>query len=472
MAEEGVLFEQMISADPLCTPSRAALLTGRLPIRSGMAHLVKRILLFPAEPGGLPRDEVTIAEVLKNVGYQTALIGKWHQGVNRKSHNDGYHLPINQGFDYYYGLPLTLVRDCGNTSLLDFASPNWNRNYSVFSLTILLALFVSVVSGLLAKRTGLVIFIALALIFGLLYYILCSFPKWFCLLYRNNDLIEQPLRLETLAPRLVGEALNFIERSVSSNQPFFLFYAMDMVHTPLTASPQFKGKSKHGLYGDVVEEMDHYVGQVMLKLEELNVSKNTFIIFTSDNGPHREEMQEGGASGIFTGGKGQTWEGGIRVPTVGMWPDTIPSGLRFKGAASLMDIYNTFAAAGDASSFIPNDRVIDGVDLLPYLTSNQQYGDEKRVMFHYCGTELAAVRYQNFKAHLMTQQWEDLSSQTCPSNIVCFCTGDRVSHHNPPLLFDLEKDPAERFRLDTSLPEYRFSSVFYIFSLILFADQI
>ena len=365
MAAEGMKLTQFYSAAPVCTPSRAALMTGRLPIRSGMCHDRRRVL-FPNSDGGIPDREITIAEALKTAGYATACIGKWHLG-----HLPQY-LPTNNGFDYYFGIPYS-----NDMHVVRRGDP--------------------------------------------------PLP-----LMRNTEIIEQPAFQPTLTQRYTAEAVKFIEQHKSA--PFFVYLPYTFPHVPLFASDKFLGKSSRGLYGDVVEEIDWSVGKILQSLRDLELAENTLVIFTSDNGPWLIKKLEGGTAGLLREGKGSTWEGGMREPTVAWWPRKIKAGAVAQGLGSTMDIYTTSLKLAGVE--IPQDRVIDGVDLRPVLFGNGP--SLRKTVFYYRGTRLMAVRKGPWKAHLITQP--------------AYGRGKAISH-DPPVLYHLDHDPSERFDVSKEHPD-------------------
>jgi arylsulfatase A-like enzyme len=350
MAREGLRLTQFYAAECVCTPSRAALLTGRLPIRSGMCG-DKRRVLFANSTGGLPSGELTLAEVFKSQKYVTGCIGKWHLGHRHE------HLPPRHGFDSYYGIPYS--NDMQPT-----------------------------------------------------------------LLVRDDTVIENPVDQTTLTARYTAEAESFLRRH--RGDPFFLYLAHNFPHTPLFASPRFAGKSRRGLYGDVVEELDASVGKVLDTLVELGLDKNTLVLFTSDNGPWLIKKQNGGSAGLLRGGKGSTWEGGMREPTIAWWPGTIAAGRVGSELTSTLDLFATCHSLLDLP--LPTERPLDSHDLKPLLLGTG--ATSRKNFFYYRGTKLMAARVGPWKAHFLTQDGYGQPEPTV---------------HDPPLLFQLEIDPAEKF---------------------------
>lgn len=375
MASQGMRFTDFYSAGEVCTPSRAALLTGRYPIRSGMCDDRYRVLRRDAA-GGLPAGEITLAQALKQGGYTTACIGKWHLGNYM---NSPAHYPRRHGFDFYYGLPHsndmnpTPAAPKGATRRLD-QDPEW----------------------------------------------------WAAPLFRNEQLIEQPADQSTLTRRYTEQALGFIHAHRSG--PFFLYLAHTFPHVPLFASSKFKGQSRRGLYGDMVEEVDWSVGQVLEALRRDGLDRNTFVFFTSDNGPWLIQGEAGGSAGPLRDGKGSTWEGGMREPGIAWWPGRVPAGVITHELACTMDLFTTSLKL--AGLPVPEDRVIDGLDMAPILFATGP--GRRQVFFYYRGTQLYAARKGVFKAHFITR------SGYGP---------DPAVPHEPPLLFDLGADPGERFNV-------------------------
>ncbi len=380
MAAQGMRFTDFYAAAEVCTPSRAALLTGRYAVRSGMCDPEFRVLRRNAA-GGLPAEEITLAQALKARGYATACIGKWHLG---NYENNPAHHPRRHGFDFYFGLPHS--NDMNPTPAVPKGAP-----------------------GRLDQQA----------------------EWWAAPLYRNERLIERPADQTTLTRRYTAEAIQFVHEH--RRGPFFLYFAHTFPHVPLFASASFRGSSRRGLYGDVVEELDWSVGQVLEALRRERLAKNTFVFFTSDNGPWLIQGEAGGSAGLLRGGKGSTWEGGMREPGIAWWPGRIQAGVVNHELACTMDLFTTSLKLAGVS--VPTDRIIDGVDMASLLFG--QGPSQRDVFFYYRGAQLYAARKGSFKAHFLTQ------SGYGP---------DKAEPHDPPLLFNLAHDPSERFNVATNHP--------------------
>lgn len=345
MAAEGQRWTSFYAADSVCTPSRSALLTGRLPIRTGMYSDTRRVL-FPDSAGGLPSSEITIAELLKTRGYATAAIGKWHLGWQPE------YLPTKQGFDSYYGIPYSNDMD----ATFKFSTRD---EYIKFMKN----------------------------------------PKleyWNVPLQRNEQVLERPANQTTITQRYTDEAIKFI--GANKNKPFFLYLAHSMPHMPLFRSKNFENKSARGLYGDVIEELDTNVGRLLDKLRQMKLDKNTLVVFTSDNGPWALFGEQGGSAGLLRGAKGGTYEGGMREPTIFWQPGTLKPGVVTDIGATL-DLLPTFCTLAGVKA--PSDRVLDGFDLSAALLGKGR--SPRQTMVYWRGSKLMAVRHGSFKAHFITQ---------------------------------------------------------------------
>ncbi|NXC23762.1 STS sulfatase, partial [Campylorhamphus procurvoides] len=475
LAEEGVTLTQHIAASPLCTPSRAAFLTGRYPIRSGMAASSRvGVFLFSASSGGLPSEEITFSKLLKQKGYATALIGKWHLGMNCESSNDFCHHPLSHGFDYFYGLTVTNFRDCkpGQGSVFlkgvqkALVIPIQIAGITLVSLAIVQYIGLLKIPFQVLGYCLLIITIFLVVLIFFFY----NFRHLNCFLMRNHQIVQQPLSYENLTQRLTKEAIQFIGRNTDA--PFLLVLSYLHVHTALYASENFRGKSNHGLYGDAVEEMDWSVGQVLDVLDKHNLGDKTLVYFTSDQGAHVEEISStgeihGGYNGIYKGGKSTNWEGGIRVPGLFRWPRVLQAGAYIDEPTSNMDIFPTIVKLAEAQ--LPSDRIIDGHDLLPLL-QGKVTRSKHEFLFHYCNAYLNAVRWHPensdsvWKVFFFTPNFSPEHSNGCYDSHVCFCHGGFITWHDPPLLFDLSRDPEENVPL-TPETESRFYEILRVIHL-------
>jgi len=280
-----------------------------------------------------------------------------------------------------------------------------------------------------------------------------------CLLYRNETIIEQPVHLEDLTLRNTNEAVKFMKETVEIHKkPFFLYMAYVKVHTALFTLPENAGRSRHGAYGDNVEELDWSVGKIIKALKDLNIEKDTLVFFSSDNGPFLERGIEAGFCGRaqstsgklsepLRGAKGQTWECGVRVPGIIRWPGHVNPGQTIEHVSSLLDFYPSLLELWNISSI--TNRPLDGVSLWSQLKLNSEISTtniqkERDTLFHYCGSTITAVRQGKYKAHYWTPKWDE-GLRACPSVTICPCLG---TPHSPPLLFDIEADPAEESPLN------------------------
>lgn len=350
MAAEGQRWTSFYASDSVCTPSRAGLLTGRLAIRSGMAgdHVTGRRVLFPDSSGGLPQEEVTLAELLKSRGYATAAVGKWHLGHLPQ------HLPTTQGFDSYFGIPYSNDMDQTGTG-----HDGAERRRRMFEPLV----------------------------------------EYFNVpLMRGTAIVERPADQVTLTQRYTDEAVAFIEAHRA--QPFFLYLAHAMPHMPLFRSEAFAGRSQRGRYGDVIEEIDASTGRVLDAVRTLGLSGQTLVLFTSDNGPWAVYDAQGGSAGPLRGAKGGTYEGGMRVPGIFWGPGLVTPGV-ITVQGSTLDVWPTVAALSGAT--LAPAGPLDGHDLSPVLQGGAAATSPRDTMFYYRGTTLYAVRHGSYKAHLVTR---------------------------------------------------------------------
>ncbi|XP_049623764.1 arylsulfatase H [Suncus etruscus] len=470
LASEGVLLTHHLSAASMCTPSRAAFLTGRYPIRSGMAspQNSNRDLPWLGGSGGLPANETTFAKLLRDRGYRTGLVGQWHLGLSCASRGDHCSHPQNHGFDFFYGVPLGLLTDCqpGRTPELHrrLTLALWGSTV-VLGLVPLLLLIPHLAGWFHVPWALLLLLFLLPALFFLGWF--CSYGfvrRWNCILMGGHDILQQPMKEDRVSSLLLREALGFIDRH--KRGPFLLWVSFLHVRTPLLTRDKFLGHSKHGLYGDNVAELDWMVGKILDRLDQENLRNCTLVHFTSDNGAHLEAQEwgspMGGYNGAYKGGKGTGgWEGGIRVPGIFRWPGVLEAGKVLDVPTSLMDIYPTLSYV--AGGILPLDRVIDGRNLMPLLEGRVSHS-EHEFLFHYCGVSLHAARwYQKdcgtvWKVHFVTPKFSPEGSNACYSRGLCPCSGD-VTRHDPPLLFDLSRDPSETHPLEGTDQEALLDSV-------------
>jgi arylsulfatase A-like enzyme len=396
MAREGMRFTDFYVAAPFCSPSRAALLTGRLPVRCGVPYV-----LFPTEHTGLPPGEVTLAELLKPAGYATACVGKWHLGWRRELR------PQRQGFDEYFGLLHT-----NDAELWAVGAP--------------------------FHQLGMMEPLSL----------------------RDGDrVLEAPLDQGQLTRRYTERALDFIRRH--EHRPFFLYLAHTMPHIPQYASPEFAGTSKDGLYGDAVEELDWSTGRILDELAARGIAGRTLVLFTSDNGasprPPKPNSNArfpgrsfGGSNGPLRGGKGVTYEGGIRVPCIAWWPGSIPAGRTEAAPASALDLFPTLARLCGAVA--PADRRLDGADISPRLQGKPS-SPGPRPLFHYFGVQLQAVREGPWKLFVPIRESPRVR---VPSLWFEHQAGLFERQHRlwpEPVLYELARDVGEQIDVAAAHPE-------------------
>jgi arylsulfatase A len=356
MAAEGIKFTEFYSASPVCSPSRAALLTGRMPQRMGINNV-----FFPESYTGMPLDEITIADLLKEQGYATGIVGKWHLGHMEKF------LPLQRGFDEYFGIPYS------------------NDMESVVYL-------------------------------------------------RGNEVVNFHVDQSLTTKTYTGEAVTFIRNH--KEESFFLYLAHNMPHVPIYASEDFLGTSERGLYGDVIQEIDWSVGEVIATLENLQLLENTLVIFSSDNGPWLVMEDHGGSAGILREGKQYTFEGGQRVPALAMWPAKIPAGQVYDDMAVMMDWFPTIAKITGAS--VPDDRPYDGMDISGVLFGSAERDGPGFLYFDLA--ELQCYREGDWKVKLPFKGYNG-------------SRGKKAVAPHGMYLFNLKEDPGETSNLAETIPE-------------------
>lgn len=366
MAQEGRKLTSHYGA-PVCSPSRASLMTGCYPKRAlPIAHV-----LFPASQVGMSPDEVTVAELLKQAGYATACIGKWHLGDQPEF------MPTKQGFDYYYGLPYSNdmgTAEDGAKSSFGKPVPKPKQNNAAATNE---------------PKDGT----------GLRGNAQPPLP-----LIENEKVIGRVKAVEQaqLTAAYTDKAIEFMKKN--SDKPFFVYLPHTAVHFPHYPSAEYVGKSKGGLFGDWVQEVDANVGRILDYLKQSGLDKKTLVIFTSDNGG---PTGQGANNAPLRGAKGSTYEGGIRVPTIAWWPGQVPAGTQTGAITTMMDMLPTLTGLGGAK--VPGDRKLDGLDVWSVISGTDNKGP--RDVFHYFrGLELEAIRQGDWKLHLGKKELYDLNS--------------------------------------------------------------
>jgi arylsulfatase len=354
VAAEGAQFQHFYAGSPVCTPSRAALLTGRYPVRCGLSGV-----LFPEAAVGLSNTETTVPKMLKSQGYRTMCAGKWHLGSRPEF------MPNAQGFDRFFGIPY-------------------------------------------------------------------SHDMWPLPLLSNGEVVEANAKLDTLTQRYTEQAIDFI--SSPADAPFFLYLAHSAPHIPLAVSQRYRKKSKLGRYGDVVQELDWSAGEVMRTIAEKGLDDNTLVMFTSDNGPWYQ-----GNTGVLRGRKGETYEGGVRVPCLVRFPGRIPAGMQPRGFGSFLDVMPTLARLAGATA--PRS---DGIDIWP-LMAGQASELERDLLLYFDGINLQCARMGPWKLH--ASRYNSFAWTLDPP-------GGRMNLPLPrPELYDLESDPEESSDVAEDNPE-------------------
>ena len=390
LAKEGMLFTNFYSVQAVCSASRAALLTGSYPNRIGISGA-----LMPYSTTGLNENEITIAELLKEKGYATSIFGKWHLGFQEKF------LPLNHGFDTFLGIPYSNDMwpvDFDGNQISD--SSDWRKK---------------------------------------------SYPQ--LPLIENFNKIDEIRTLEDqakLTTLLTERSVEFINNN--KDNPFFLYVPHPMPHVPIAVSNKFKGKSPQGLYGDLMMEIDWSVGEIVKALKQNNLEENTLVIFTSDNGPWLNFGNHAGSTGGLREGKGTSFEGGQRVPTIMKWPKVISAGSISNNIAATIDVFPTIANI--VSSELPKHK-IDGVDISSILEGRRDSNPRDHLYYYYGKNNLEAVRKDNWK--LVFPHESRSYKNVLPKN---------DGHPGPYskftaeyALYNLRRDPGEEYNVKELYPE-------------------
>ena len=373
MAAEGMRFTDFYSPAPVCTPTRAGLLTGCYPPRLSLSLIPQEKpngedahVLYSVSRHGLHPNEITLAEILKARGYTTGIIGTWHLGDAPEF------LPTKQGFDSYFGVPYS--NDMKPAVIL-----------------------------------------------------------------RDDKVVDPDFDQTTLLERYTEEAVKFLR--ANKDKPFFLYLAHNAPHTPLDISDRFKGKSGAGLYADIIQALDWSTGQILDTLHELALDKDTLVIYSSDNGPWYFRGEAGGSAFPLRGGKGTTYEGGMRIPFIARWPGHVPADVVCREPLSHLDLMPTIAKLTDAE--IPTDRIIDGKDISPILLGKLGAKNPHEAFFYYSNGNLNAVRSGKWKLKLPTTLQDETE----------YGKYENPKAKIPLALYDLERDPGEQKNLAADHPD-------------------
>ena len=396
MAAEGTRFTSFYTGCSVCSGSRAALMTGRHFQRVGVPPV-----MFPGNKNGLNPNEITIASLLRRLGYFTGIIGKWHLG------HLALFLPTRHGFDYYYGIPYS------NDMTIDPVNAKFAKNVLFRE---------GKTEEKVRSEKG----------------VNHKVP-----LMRGDEVIEYPVDQTTLTKRYTEETIRLIKENKA--KPFFLYLAHAMPHVPLAVSPDFKGRTKT-LFGDVMEELDWSVGEILKAVKDAGIDEKTLIIFTSDNGAHQ------GSAGPLRGKKATMYEGGFRVPFIARWPGKIPAGGVRDDVAATIDMLPTFAKLAGGKA--PDDRPIDGKDIRPLLFG--EAGAKTPHEFYFLAHLNGAVRSGSWKFYPWPEGFgkKDKDKKPLPTK------GPKVQ------LYDLAKDLGETTNVAEQHPEVvmRLSAAFERFT--------
>ena len=342
MADEGKKFSNFYVSSPVCSPSRASLMTGCYPQRISFGTFDGLRVLFPGQGIGLSNEEKTVAKTFKESGYSTKIIGKWHCGDQEEF------LPTNHGFDSYFGIPYS--NDMGRQVKIKDYIPN---DSSLHKIT--------------------------------------EWDRPPLPLVRDKEVIQEQPDQRSIAERYTEDAVKFMRENKET--PFFLYLAHMQVHLPLYAAEKFVKESKNGDYGACVASIDWSTKVIFDELKELGIDENTIVIFTSDNGSRLQN--QGGSNGNLRGGKGQTWDGGQRVPCIIRWPGKINEGQQTDALSTTMDFLPSITKLIGGN--LPLKK-IDGIEMSDLFFSNEN--SSKRDSFlYYNEDELEAIRYKNWKLH-------------------------------------------------------------------------
>ena len=378
LAEDGVKLTSYYAAQPVCSASRAAILTGAYPNRIGIYNA-----FGPTSNSGINHDEYTLAEMLKDNGYKTGIFGKWHLGSIKEF------FPTKHGFDEFYGI------------LYSNDMWRWHPEYPE------------------------------------------GYPQDL-LLYRNETAIKEIVDQSNLTKDITTESINFIKKN--KDQPFFLYVAHPQPHVPLFVSEDFTNITGKGLYADVVTEIDYSVGRIITYLEENDLSDNTILVFTSDNGPWLSYGDHSGSSGIYREGKGTTWEGGVRVPSIIKFPNGLKPSIIDEPVMAI-DWMPTFANITKSKL---SQNKIDGKDIWPLLSGEVDQTPHKKLYFYYRVNELHSIRMNEWKIQF-SRTYRSLNGREGGKDGVPVKYDMNLIENNE--LYNLSSDPEEKINVYDRFPE-------------------
>lgn len=378
LAEDGVKLTSYYAAQPVCSASRAAILTGAYPNRIGIYNA-----FGPTSDSGISHNEYTLAEMLKDNGYKTGIFGKWHLGSKKEF------FPTNHGFDEFYGI------------LYSNDMWRWHPEYPA------------------------------------------GYPQDL-LLYKNENALKEIIDQSNLTKDITSESINFIEKN--KDRPFFLYIAHPQPHVPLFVSKNFEDITGNGLYADVITEIDYSVGRVLDKIEESGLTKNTIIVFTSDNGPWLSYGNHSGSSGIYREGKGTTWEGGVRVPSIIKFPNGLKSN-EIDEPIMAIDWMPTFANITGSKL---SQNKIDGKDIWPLLSGEVDQSPHEKLYFYYRVNELHSIRMNNWKIQF-SRTYRSLNGKAGGKDGIPVKYDMNLIDKNE--LYNLKDDPRERINVYDKFPE-------------------
>ena len=378
IAREGVKLTSYYAAQPVCSASRAAILTGIYPNRIGIHNA-----FGPNSNSGINQDEYTLAEMLKENGYATGIFGKWHLGSKKEF------FPTNHGFDQFYGI------------LYSNDMWRWHPEYPE------------------------------------------GFPEDL-LLYENETPIKEITDQSNLTKDITSESIRFIEEN--KNSPFFLYIAHPQPHVPLFVSKDFEDITRNGLYADVITEIDYSVGRIINSLEENGLTENTIVVFTSDNGPWLSYGDHSGSSGIFREGKGTTWEGGVRVPSIIKFPNRLKPRIIDEPVMGI-DWMPTFASITGSKL---SDNIIDGKNIWPLLSGKTIKSPHEKLYFYYRVNELHSIRMDDWKIHF-ARTYRSLNGKEGGVDGIPVKYDMNLLENNE--LYNLVEDPKEKNNVYDEFPE-------------------